>query len=221
MKYQYIHHKSSVKTSGEDVFQHIEQPSASMTLIGDGHSGRSNSDAFSRAWLAHLSKAFVTHQIDHQSFYDAKESFRRVLSAFQQEHKTRYPAAAMSFLILIVTHTWSAIFFVGDCRIGTLNDTSINWLNSVHSATNALTQVTDTSLRVDSTQHQLTRSFKARRFEFEKIEAQELDLKNVSTLILATDGFWSELSCEGQLQLLQTGILKTHVDDVTCIRLDF
>lgn len=82
MKYQYIHHKSSVKISGEDVFQHIEQPSAFMTLIGDEHSGRSNSDAFSRAWLAHLSEAFVTHRIDHQSFHDAKESFRRVLSVF-------------------------------------------------------------------------------------------------------------------------------------------
>ena len=221
MKYQYIHYKSSVKTSGEDVFQHIEQPSVSMTLIGDGHSGRSNSDAFSRAWLAHLSGAFVTHQINHQSCDDATESFRRVLSVFQHEHRTRYPAAAMSFLILMITHTWSAIFFVGDCRIGSLNNTSINWLNSVHSAANALTQITDMSLRVSSTQHQLTRSFKARRFEFEKIEVQELDLKNVSTLILATDGFWSELSCESQFMLLQTGMLKMHVDDVTCIRLDF
>lgn len=220
MKYQYIHFKALTKTCGEDVFSHFEKNGIFMTLIGDGHSTKTHSDAFSKAWLSCLSEAFFGQKIEYQSIESAQKSLKKILSDFQKIFRTQYPAAAMSFLILIATQDWTAICFIGDCRIGRLEEQSIQWINPVHSVINALTQQDETLLRSDPARHRLTRSFKAKRFEFEQIEWLTLHLCKASTLILATDGFWAELSLNEQIHLLNAQILENPVDDVTCIRLD-
>jgi serine/threonine protein phosphatase PrpC len=109
--------------------------------------------------------------------------------------------------------------YAGDCRLGTIvENKGIEWLSQPHTLANAIKGLKDTELAAHPSRHLLTRSF-GRRFEMPQ-QDQFPDLPNGS-LIIATDGFWADLSEDEQKMFLEdsSAFGEGGRDDRSCLML--
>lgn len=83
-------------------------------------------------------------------------------------------------------------FCAGDCRLGLLNNKSIQWLSPVHTGANPLGNDFKTSMKLMPERHILTKSLNLRR-NFEP-EMFKFVVSADDVFVFATDGFWMELN---------------------------
>ena len=211
--------RGSKKTHGEDVCTYVIVDSSYIFMIGDGHSSKKNSADFANSWINFMKSSFHDRKIHLLSIERTKIDLKDLLAAFQKQHRIAYPAA-MSFLILIITEQWAGIFFVGDCRIGFLENNLINWLNPVDRLVYCFQNFSDSEKENHPEKNKLTRSFKAKRFEWDSISYQNIKIES-QNLILATDGFWSDLDLHQQISLISSGTINPIDDDISYICINF
>jgi len=83
-------------------------------------------------------------------------------------------------------------FCAGDCRLGLLKNSSIQWVSPVHTGANTMGNGFENSMYLAPERHILTKSLNLRR-NFEP-EAFELETSCEDVFVIATDGFWMELN---------------------------
>lgn len=94
-----------------------------------------------------------------------------------------------SFLLLVIEENIQHCFYLGDCRIGTIEGNDITWLTYPHSLTYRSEGCDEKMLCTDPDRHTLFNVLKGVRFSRPTYKALQLDLNK--PLILASDGFWS------------------------------
>lgn len=146
-----------------------------------------------------------------------------ILRALRQAHeilRKRYPQGSASILIIHAKERNSiTVFHSGDCVLGAVDTNGlISWKTSPHTLANALVEMPLKDISASPTRHLLTKSFRAR--EFEPPEIQERG-EFSGCLLVATDGFWAELSEVDQARFLggdQSSAEKDR-DDRSVLRL--
>lgn len=131
-------------------------------------------------------------------FEDAKNRKQIIQQAFSTTKKELRIGVA-SFLALYRNDSFDKVYGLcaGDCRLGVLNNKSIQWLSPVHTGANPSGNDFKNSMSLVPERHILTKSLNLRR-KFEP-EAFELDTSTDDIFVVATDGFWMELD-EAQQQ---------------------
>ena len=135
--------------------------------------------------------------------------------------RRQHPADSASYIIAIQDNDWSVTtLHAGDCRLGRITQSgSIQWLTKVHTLANAILDIADHELRSHPNRHQVSRSFRGRRFMCP--ECNVFDLQHSDRgLLLASDGFWANLSEDEQLMGLQGVTANDAVfdDDVSVLK---
>lgn len=137
-----------------------------------------------------------------------------ILRALRQIHeilRKQYPQGSASILIIHTEKPNSiTVLHSGDCVLGEVDaEGSISWQTSPHTLTNALAEMPLKDIAGSPTRHLLTTSFRAR--EFEPPEIQELG-EFLGCLLVATDGFWAELSEGDQARFLEGDLSPADKD---------
>jgi PPM family protein phosphatase len=189
----------------------------SVCILVDGATGSPKCGELARDLVSFLLESCVC--------LDSPPSQEILINCLERAHvglRRQYPSDVASYIIVLQdnSQTLTAIH-AGDCRLGMIaNDGSINWLTCVHTLANAIQSLSDDELRMSSDRHKLTRSFKGKRFETPDCEI--FNLKDCcDALLLASDGFWADLSDEEQLLVLQGHrVQETSLnDDMSCFYL--
>lgn len=137
------------------------------------------------------------------------------LPQWQIELRWLYPVAAVSYLITRVKADRTIqTLHAGDCRLGFTPIAApkhIDWKTSIHSLANAVQPLAEEQLRSHAARHSLTRTFNSKRYV--QPEYQECVWTEGSVLVMATDGFWAELSTAEQCQQLGDYSSMIHQPD--------
>jgi serine/threonine protein phosphatase PrpC len=171
---------------------------------------------------AALAKELACYLVD--GFFDERPPVTKtdicgLLAQAHEKLRCRYPSDSASYFILIQPTSGPALtLHAGDCRLGKLNqDNSVSWLNAIHCLANATAPMTDAEIAVHPNRHQLTRSFRPRKFQ--EPEAGEYSIGSNETFVIATDGFWAELNAAQQTQLLEGQFVSSgeDADDISVL----
>lgn len=144
---------------------------------------------------------------------------REIHGALSKTH----PRDSASYMIVHVRATHAVlVLHAGDCLFGRLQENGgIAWLSQPHTLASVTGENTVAEIAGLAARHRLTRSFRAR--EFRRPDALELVIEEDSTLVIATDGFWAELSTAEQDRFRdgEDMPMDTERDDrsILCIRL--
>lgn len=192
------------------------RPDSTMSVVLDGATRGPSGGELVRELAYRLVDQFLGHDMP----VDAAQIYNQL----QQAHKDlrhRYPADSASYLIMIDTHDGQLMTaHAGDCRLGKLRkDKSVEWLTKPHCLANATADLAETELAAHANRHQLSRSFRPRRFQ-EPEYGQFTSLPD-DVLLIATDGFWAEMNSLEQSELLEgrykpSGSVR---DDRSCLLL--
>lgn len=123
------------------------------------------------------------------------------LKRLHETVSSKLPFASVSYMILHIDSATDAIVLhAGDCLLGRceVND-GITWLNQPHTLANATDTMSIASIAKIPARHRLTRTFRSKEF----LPPDVLTLKIDSEHVMATDGFWAELSSGEQTRFIQ------------------
>jgi serine/threonine protein phosphatase PrpC len=156
-----------------------------------------------------------------KNYFAAVENRQRVIQKAFNATKNEFKLGMASFLTLYRSEYSNKIygFCAGDCRLGLLNNKSIQWLSPVHTGANFSGENFEIAMKLMPERHVLTKSLNLRRnFEPEEFE---LVVSTDDVFIVATDGFWMELN-EAQQQsfINEPGVFigdKSLVDDTSVL----
>jgi serine/threonine protein phosphatase PrpC len=125
------------------------------------------------------------------------------LKEIHQALRLKYICDCTSYLIAIVTPEENLYtFHAGDCLLGRLiGNQKIEWQLSPHTQANYAGKVDPISISKDPYRNLLTRSFRGKSFIDPEFNCSAITPDD--QLILATDGFWADLSVSNQLKLLE------------------
>lgn len=133
------------------------------------------------------------------SYFEDEENRKQIIQKAFSATKKELKIGVASFLSLYRNDSSNKVYGLcaGDCRLGLLNNESIQWLSPVHTGANPLGNDFENSMSLVPERHILTKSFNLRR-KFEP-EAFEIKASTDDIFAVATDGFWMELD-EAQQQ---------------------
>jgi serine/threonine protein phosphatase PrpC len=133
------------------------------------------------------------------SYFADVENRKQVIQQAFSATKKELRIGVASFLALYRNDSSNKVYGLcaGDCRLGVLNNKSIQWLSPVHTGANPSGNDFENSMSLLPERHILTKSLNLRR-KFEP-EVFELDTSIDDVFVVATDGFWMELD-EAQQQ---------------------
>ena len=140
----------------------------------------------------------------------------RWLKEIHKEIRLKYFSDSASYLVAIPYPNGQLIILhAGDCLLGrVIDDTKIQWLTEPHTLANATKSVPHNDLAQDPDRNKLTRSFRGRKFiepEFNCTLTTPAE-----KIIIASDGFWADLSREDQLALInESSEPKGPRDDIS------
>lgn len=106
------------------------------------------------------------------------------------------------------TSVWG--YTIGDARVGKLGGDDIAWLTNVHTGANPLGELFTEEMKSAPQRHLLTRSLNMQR-SFNP-DYYEIDVSDIESLVIASDGFWAELSVHQQQLLLSQRKVATNDD---------
>lgn len=169
-----------------------------MSVVIDGATRGPSGGELARELACRLVDQFLGHEVPVDT--------AQICNQLQLAHtdlRHRYPADSASYLIMIDTHDGQLMTaHAGDCRLGKLrHDKSIEWLTKPHCLANATTHLAETELAAHANRHQLSRSFRPRRFQ--EPEYGHVAYLPDDVLLIATDGFWAEMNSLEQSELLE------------------
>lgn len=127
-----------------------------------------------------------------------------------------FPFASTSYLALLVLGQTAISIHAGDCCLGYLdNNQRMTWLNSPHCGPNWQGDLSHTFIASSPARKRLFNCMSYRRPHEPAV--QFMQIIPDTTWILATDGFWAELTAENQLQAIAGRSLEGYPteDDAT------
>jgi len=127
-----------------------------------------------------------------------------------------FPFASTSYLALLVLGQTAITIHAGDCCQGYLdNDQRMTWLNTPHCGPNWQGDLSHTFIASSPARKRLFNCMSYRRPHEPAV--QFIQVTPDTTWILATDGFWAELTVEHQLQAIAGRSLEgcSTEDDAT------
>ena len=179
-----------------------------LMIITDGSTaGESNGD---------LARVLVKEMVDW--FAAASPVSAEVLCDFLRDLHSdlapRFPRGSASYLVVICGVEGCFAAYAGDCSLGIRGaDGSVSWITAPHTLANAVKDLPHAEIAKSKARHLLTSSFRSREFIAPTIEKFE---GTASRLIMATDGFWAELSPDQQTTFLHTGSRTTSAEQDDC-----
>jgi len=211
--FKWYSHSGSITDDNRDFCGVKLNQEYNLYIIVDGTTCSPNSGEFAREIVKKILKIDTTPL--------TQNSLSQNLKQIHTKLRFKYITDSASFLLVIQYPNGRLItYHSGDCLVGKhSNGSQIEWLISPHTLANAITSKRTHDLANDPLRHQLTRSFRARRFiepEFNTIQLSPSD-----QFLLASDGFWAELSTEAQADLIQKGTTPTKsLDDISYLSLN-
>ena len=190
--------KGQKTPDNRDVFAYGRKQDDALYIIADGATSKVQSGLMAKALCSRVIDTFK------QTSSNPIECLLSRLPEWQVELRRLYPVAAVSYLIARVqANNLIQTLHAGDCRLGFAPIASperIDWKTSIHSLANAIQPLPEEQLCNHARRHSLTRTFNSRRYI--KPEYQEHLWQEGTALVIATDGFWAELSTAEQCQQL-------------------
>ena len=196
---QWFSVKGQKTPDNRDVFAYARKQGDALYIVADGATSKVQSGLMAEALCSRVTDTFK------QTSSNPIECLLSRLPEWQIELRRLYPVAAVSYLIARVqANKVIQTLHAGDCRLGFTPIASpecINWKTSIHSLANAIQPMAEEQLCNHAGRHSLTRTFNSRRYI--QPEYQEHLWQEGSALVIATDGFWAELSTVEQCQQLR------------------
>ena len=151
-----------------------------------------------------LAKRLGTELIDAYVTFDEPVDPERIVMWMRDLHadlSRAFPRASASYTaVLVQDQPRIHAIHAGDCLAGLRKpEASIEWVTQPHTLTNAFADRAILEIATDPDRHRLTRSFRSR--EFMRPDVSQCD--GEGRLILATDGFWADLTADEQLNFLE------------------
>lgn len=191
-----------------------------LYMIADG-SAKPGSGELAKALTQHVLDAFSRAAPITVSCLD--EALKLTLTLLEDVHSNvcpDFPVASTSYLALLVVDQTAISIHCGDCCLGYLEkDQRPRWLTSPQCGPNWKGDLSH-ALIANNPARKILLNCMSRRRRHEP-HVQSLLIAKDTTWILATDGFWAELSPESQLGAITAGSLDAYPaeDDVTFILL--
>lgn len=185
---------------------------AFLAIVVDGSTANSTSGEYARSIVKRVVDWFV----------EATDPFsiESALAALEQVHQTlreTFPRGSASILVFHVSASADlTVLHSGDCVLGHVEGTIV-WQTSPHTLANALVAMPLTDIAKSPMRHRLTQSFRAREFMRPDVLTQE---QAAGIFLLATDGFWAELTEPEQIAFIGgDGSVSAERDDHSVLKL--
>lgn len=184
---------------------------SNLFIVADGTTSSPNGGELAKTLICSLIAKF-----QDTTSPPTKTIIIRWLKEIHREIRLTYFADSASYLVAIPYPEGKLIILhAGDCLLGrVINDTKIQWLTEPHTLVNATKSVPHDDLIQDPDRNKLTRSFRGRKFI--EPEFKCTFTTPAEKIIIASDGFWADLSREDQLALItESSEPKDPRDDIS------
>ncbi|MBI6910997.1 protein phosphatase 2C domain-containing protein [Pseudomonas palleroniana] len=216
IRYLSLSRQGADRAENCDVSGSAQNSDAYLYVIADG-SSKPNSGELARTLTRYLLESFTRAAPSIASCPD--KAMRLALTLLDDVHSNLspdFPFASTSYLTLLVVGQTAVSIHAGDCCIGYLDDDQrVNWLNAPHCGPNWRGDLSHSAIASNPARKTLLNCMSHRRAHEPHI--QTLQIIKDTTWILATDGFWAELSVENQIKAIAEQTLDGHSteDDAT------
>lgn len=205
--------KGAVRASNRDFIGLFEFDNGVLIYLLDV----STSSSLSCASFIEKLNSFISERITHELVADSEtflKGFQQVIVDLQQSFKSGVASLITSFISYDSKSVWG--YTVGDSRIGIMDD-KISWISPVHTGANPFGESFTEAMKLIPERHILTRSLNMRK-KYKPVFFQ-FDVAAEQSLLIASDGFWAELTSELQFNLLARQQVQTE-DDSTVISIN-
>lgn len=192
------------------------RPDAVLSVVSDGSTTGLQSGELVRLIASDLTDWFT--------LAERSISADDVVSQLREIHKIRsreLPQASASYLVTLIRRNKpSIIIHAGDCLIGNYDGTApIEWLVTPHTLTNAIDNASIKKIASSPLRNKLTRSFRAKEFMIP--DTTTIPDTGDAAFVVATDGFWAELTSDQQHRFLAGEVEQTkdNMDDCSALRI--
>jgi PPM family protein phosphatase len=171
---------------------------STLCLVADGStSGPTSGD---------LARQLIRDVIDWYVVTGEAATVENVMAQLRRAHlilSRRFSRDSASYLLACIVGAGTAfVLHAGDCLLGLQKGNSpTRWFIRPHTLANVTGDLSIDDISKTHVRHQLTRSFRAR--EFMPPDVSEFKIEVDGSLVVATDGFWAELSAEDQTRFMQ------------------
>jgi serine/threonine protein phosphatase PrpC len=210
--------KGTHRAENRDFSGWAHNAGAQLYVIADGTS-KPGSGQLAKAMIQHVLDAFAHAQPTEVCSLD--EALKLTLTSFNDVHSNLcpdFPFASTSYLALLVLGQTAITIHAGDCCLGHLEKNQpVTWLSSPHCGPNWKGDLSHSLIASSPARKQLLNCMSHRRSHEPRV--QSLPVTPDTLWVLATDGFWAELSPESQLAVIAARSLDAYPteDDVTCL----
>lgn len=184
-------------------------------ILADGTTDSSKGGALAKTLIHCLISEFLLTKI-----IPSKTNLMEMLKQIHNKIRLTFLNDSASYVIAIFGQEGQLItVHAGDCLLGkVVSDKEIQWLLTPHTLANATNSVVHEVLAKDPFRNTLTKSFRGRRFLMP--EYNSITIKPTDKIIMASDGFWADLSINQQLELIYGGFEpKNSLDDISFLLL--
>jgi serine/threonine protein phosphatase PrpC len=218
LTHHWLTHAGLRTADNRDAYTQAQHTEATLYFVADGSSSRPGSGELAHALADYLHTAFLQLPTAVLSRDALAPALCAALRDARHELGRRYPQAACSYLLLALLPEAAFSLHEGDCCLGQIDSLgNIQWLNAPHCQANWRGTSSHADLARDSARHRLTRCFSARRQP--EPQLSHWPLTAAPQWLLATDGFWADLTPQQQSQFLHNGqVTQADTDDdISCL----
>lgn len=203
------------RTENRDVTGSAYNSGTYLYVIADGTS-RPNSNKLATALTCGLLKSFSNARPSSLSCLDtALELTLSSLSAIRSTLCPEYPFASASYLVLLVLGDTAISIHAGDCCLGLIDkEKNLKWLTAPHCGPNWKGNLSHAFIANSPARKTLLNCMSLRRPH--EPQVQSLRVLPDTRWILATDGFWAELSPTHQFKAIENSSLEGYPGEDDC-----
>ena len=141
-------------------------------------------------------------------------TFEQIVAALKGTFKIGCASLITAYAPKNSTSVWG--YTIGDARVGKLGGDDIAWLTNVHTGANPLGEIFTEEMKSAPQRHLLTRSLNMQR-PFNP-DYYKIDVSDIESLVIASDGFWADLSVHQQQLLFSQRKVVTN-DDCSFVKI--
>ncbi|HAS6212769.1 TPA: hypothetical protein I7185_20870 [Vibrio vulnificus] len=177
--------KGSERAVNQDFAAYCESDDGKeFWIIADGSTNAKDSGDFVAAFCSQLREQWLAAQAPV-----TEDGIQALIKHVHSQLQRDFICSKGSFLLLVIETDTQHCFYLGDCRVGSIEGNEIRWQTYPHSLTYRKVGSDEERLCNDPARHTLFNVLKGVRFSKPTYKALQLDLNK--PLILASDGFWS------------------------------
>jgi len=191
--------KGPTQPINADTVKEWKIPNGDIYLVCDGINHNDNTLAAVNCFTQNLSESSWINIDNLEQLL--KDNILNALHLMSPDHE------GLSFCccIAIVSEKEVTLAHCGDCRIGSLTDEGVKWLTKDDVPTLQLYNKGKISKDIyDQSRHLISTKLKIGSNNLNSLTVQTISTENIQSLILCSDGFWSESEC----------LLNTNVSNV-------